>query len=239
MNDKIVIGVPGLWPSRKDLVTGIAERSGGCLFAGNVLMDTKTSRSCQVDVYEHDPDLRRAFEIAGGRRISKELLDQIGGHTFTTYLIGSDLSPEGVIEMRAYAAAILRSGGLAVKVESTGIAHTADQWLEDFPSSAITTLYPLFTTSVGGSDFYYTCGMKNFGKPDCSVTVSVPSSVAAETMHVFNLFQLMDAPVLEDGHTFGIAADAPRYRLSHRQYGYDPEDVLDNPFGRWHLEPVS
>ena len=238
MNDRIVIGIPGEWPSRSDLVKSIASQSSGYLFAGVVLMELATSKTCKLEVYEHDAGLHRAFEIAGGDRISPHLLARIASHTFTAYLTGSELSHAGVAQMRRFAAAVLRSGGIAVKVDSTGIAHPSEAWLQDIEDDSISTLYPLFHTYVGSSEHFYSCGMKNFGLPDCSVDSSVSASIAAQTMHVFNQYQLSEAPALEDGHTFSIAAGAPTFRVSRQPYGYEPDDPLDNPFGRWHLRPA-
>jgi len=237
MNDRIVIGIPGAWPSRTDLVASIATLSNGYLFAGRVLMEVCTSNACELEVYEHDPKLRHAFEIAGRDRISPELLTQIAGHTFTAYVIGSELSPAGVAQMRVFAAALLRSGGFAVKVESTGIAHSPEAWLRDIDDQSIESLYPLFHTYIGSSEYYYSCGMKNFGLPDCSVDRSVSPATAAETMHAFNYFQLNESPSFQEGHTFSLSAEAPKYRLSKLAYGYKPGSPLDNPFGRWHLQP--
>lgn len=239
MNKKVVIGVPGTWSSRTELVTSIAKQSGGYLFAGNVLMNVATRDACEVDVYEHDETLERAFRIAGGDRLSEQALEQIAQHTFALYLVGSDLSLAGVLSMRRLAAAVLRAGGLAVKIESTGIAHEAQEWLREVESEAIGVVYPEFITYIGAQEYYYSCGMKNFGLPDASVSADVNSSVAAQTMQVFNIYQLTEAPVFETGHTFSIAAEAPKYRLSHQPYGYGADDPLDNPFGRWHMQPTA
>jgi hypothetical protein len=237
MNDKIVIGIPGRWQSRQDLVTSIAKNSNGYLLAGQVLINAASRNACEVDVHEHDPSLTRAFQIAGRSRLPVGLIDQIARHTFTLYLIGADLSSSGVANMHAFGAAILRSGGIAVKVESAGIAHSAEQWLQRHDNAAL-KLYPLFSTYVGSSNYYYSCGMKNFGCPDSSIS-NVSSDVAAQTMHSFNRYQLTKLPKLQDGHTFSLSPQSPRYRLTHLPYGYSADDPLDNPFGRWHMEPSA
>lgn len=238
MNDKIVLGIPGAWSSRSDLVTAIASSSSGYLFAGRVLMEVATSKTCELEIYEHDPGLRRTFQIAGNDHIGPDLLDRIAEHTMTAYLIGADLSQSGVAQMRQFAAALIRSGGMAVKIESTGVAHTPERWLQDIEDQSIEALYALFHTYVGSSDYYYSCGMKNFGLPDCSMDGGVPSDVAAEMMHLFNYYQLTEAPTFKDGNTFSVGEDEPKYRLTWHPYGYESDSPLDNPFGRWHMSPA-
>src|SRR5271165_3439345 len=53
-----VIGIPGRWPNRSDVVTSIASRSGGYLFAGIVMMKIGTKDGFKLEIYEHDPKLR-------------------------------------------------------------------------------------------------------------------------------------------------------------------------------------
>ena len=220
----------------------IAERSGGLLFAGMVIMDTSTSAKCTVEVYDgHDPQLRAAFEIAGRRRIDAALLDEIDQHTQTMYLIGDAPSPQAADQMRRFAAGILAAGGLAVKVETAGIAWSGDDWNLVGDVAPRESLQSLFTTYVGSEDLFYSCGMKNFGLPDVSVPTSIPANAAAQLMQVFNLYQLEEQPQLRSGHTFSAASDQSRFLLKHLAYvsGYVPDNPLNNPYGRWHLEPLA
>jgi hypothetical protein len=63
---EIVIGIPGQWPTRSDLVKDIANRSGGYLFAGMILMHVATGEAFSLEVYDHDPNLAEIFAITGG-----------------------------------------------------------------------------------------------------------------------------------------------------------------------------
>src|SRR5687768_3293759 len=56
-----VIGIPGRWPNRSDIVTSIASRSDGYLFAGMVMMKLGTKDGFTLEIYEHDPNLKNAF----------------------------------------------------------------------------------------------------------------------------------------------------------------------------------
>jgi hypothetical protein len=62
-----VIGVPGRWPDRSDIVTSIASRSGGYLFAGMVMMKIGSKDGFTlVRLYPQ----RRCWFFNGGNRLS-------------------------------------------------------------------------------------------------------------------------------------------------------------------------
>src|SRR5579875_638188 len=119
----IIIGVPGHWPSRSDIVTSIAERSGGFLFAGMVLMEIATKKAYQLAIYEKDDQLAKAFEIAGQGTFTAEQLKHIKSHTYTLYALSKDVSIEACRDMLKVGKAMIESGGCAVKVDSAGLAH--------------------------------------------------------------------------------------------------------------------
>jgi hypothetical protein len=239
---RIILGIPGKWPTRADVVRAIAEFSGGYLFSGNALMNAKTEQSWPVDVYQHDPKLRRAFEVAGQGLIDDVTLDEIASHTQTIYVLGEDVGLEPARAMLDVGRALLDAGGLAVKVESCGTAHDAKTWRDLSGTSAVpTSLYRALVVLVGkGSrDVFYSCGMHHFGLPDTTVDASVGPEEAATAMNRFNVYQMTDSPALQTGHTFSVAADAPRYRLERRACAQFPAgDPFHNPDGYWHLTPV-
>ena len=125
-----VICIPGQWPTRSDIVTSIASRSDGYLFAGRVVMKIGTKEGFGLEAREHDSKLKDAFSIAGFGRLTEEDLTAIGLHTFCLYLGAPGGSVETAKKLLHTANGLLKSGGLAVKIESTGIAHRADQWAE-------------------------------------------------------------------------------------------------------------
>src|SRR5689334_16282902 len=114
MDAKIIIGIPGSWATRSDIVTSIAQRSEGLLFAGPVLMDTTTKQGFTLEVYEHDPQLHKAFRIAGSGRISDADLEAIVQHRHTLYCHSSGVSLDAARELLSVGVGLLNAGGLAV-----------------------------------------------------------------------------------------------------------------------------
>ncbi len=235
----IIIGVPGHWPSRQDIVTSIAERSGGFLFAGMVLMEIATKKAYQLVINERDAQLAKAFEIAGQGTFTAEQLKRIESHTYTLYALSKDVSIEACRDMLKVGKALIESGGYAVKVESAGLAHTGETWKQLAESENLFDLYRAFVTLVGANEYYYSCGMHNFGLEDTTVGRDLPPEEAASLMNCFNHWRLAENPTLNDGETFSVSHDAPHYRLRKRRCErFREEDSFHNPFGIWHLELV-
>jgi len=60
-----------------------------------------------------------------------------------------------------------RAGGLAVKVDSAGIAHTWERWSKLLQGTQF-DLYTAAVVLVGDEGQFYSCGMHHFGLAECS-----------------------------------------------------------------------
>lgn len=234
-----VIGIPGRWPARNDIVTSIASKSDGYLFAGTVLIKIGSEGGFTLEVYEHDPNLKKAFSFAGRGRLTEEDLEAIGAHTFTLYLVAPGGSVEAARNSLHAANGLLKAGGLAVKIESSGTAHSAGQWAEFCTLDNVGNLLKAFVTYIRGKGLFYSCGMHNLGYPDAVVEVEIQPDDAAKLLHAFVGYLLAENPTLNDGETFSIDADAPRYRLSREPCTmFEADNLFHNPFGVWKLMPA-
>lgn len=234
-----VIGVPGCWSDRSDIVQSIVRRSAGYIFAGKVLMKIGAKDGFTLDIEGHNPDMRQAFAAAGGLRFTEEELAAIDAHTFTLYLVADGGSIEAAKKCLHAANALLKCGGLAVKIESTGVAHTAGGWAGFCERDDLGGLLRAYVTYIGDPGVFYSCGMHNLGCPDALVEADIEPNDAANLLYTFLGFLLVDHPTLKDGETFSVAEDAPHYRLFHEPCTRYPEgDLFHNPFGQWKLGPA-
>jgi hypothetical protein len=233
----IILGLPGQWPTRSDIVTSIAGLSDGLIFAGKILLDTTTNQSYQLDIYEHDPKLVHAFALASRHSLSEADLAAIDAHTHTLYVIGKGGSGERAKLLMQIGARLLRAGALAVKVESTGIAHATNDWQTLAATPQPAALYSAYVTLIGDQERFYSCGMHNLGLPDAIVPGILPPNEAAQLLERFLLYLLLEQPNLKNEHTFSINAQARRYRLRLMQCTfYQADDPFYNPYGMWMLE---
>ena len=240
MPGKIIVGIPGLWSTNLDVIVAVAQANEDIqnpryLAAGPVIMDMQSKEGFGFDVYDHDPRLQHAFEVAGQGRLSSELLSRISNHTRTVYLVSRQQDVEAARSMLRLATHLLDAGGLAVKVETSGVAHSAERWRYFAAMNGLLSLHDAYVTLVGSNEFNYTCGMHNLALPDVSLTADIPKEAAPEYLVAFNQWNLLERPELSDGAKFATSLSDPVFEMKHREYGYNLELEYNNPFGRWHL----
>ena len=239
LEPSIVIGIPGKWKDRSEIVTSIAQHSGGYLFAGNILMHTESGAHFEIDIYEHDPSLKESVRSGGMGQIAEEDIDALGEHTFTLYLL-SDETGRGVVEsMMDAVVGLLDAGGLLVKIETAGFSVSSAQWREHTSVKAPYSLYRAMVALVGEDREHFTCGMGAFDFPDCAV-LDRDLEVAFEVATEFCCYMMDEKPKFAEGHTFSISEGVDRYVLSFEDYTYYPTgDLFHNPNGLWKLKPKN
>lgn len=238
---ELVICIPGPWKDRGQLVQSIASQTaGGFLLAGFVLADTRSQDAVKLEYEPRSSQMRRSFEIAARGSFPQELLTKIDQHEGVVFLH----FPVQILKERkrvaSFTGAIRRCGGLAVKIESAGIAHEWDRWLYVLTSGDAAELYKSFVVIVRDSAHYYSCGMHHFELPETEADGSMPTREAVNLIDQFNYWQIVERPEIASGSTFSVAPNAPTYRVT---LGKDARHENDDPFrnesGVWTLERSS
>jgi hypothetical protein len=134
------------------------------------------------------------------------------------------------------AAAVLDAGGLAVKVESTGLAHSKSDWLQFVQNRHLLSAYRAFVVFVNGEQDVYSCGMHNLGYRD-GIIDRAAAADPVELLRAFTFYQFSENPTLLQGETFSVTEEAPVYRLREETCTlYEEGSLFTNPFGMWRLE---
>lgn len=242
MSDKeTIIGVPGPWKDTKDFLSRVVTSTrGDFMFAGMILANPKEKDHVALELYETDPHMRDAFEHAGQGKLSARILDDIANHVTTAYL-HFPLAISGQRQRLKRFTRVLREiGGMAVKIETSGVAHDWNAWEEILDSDNPFDLYRGFVTLVGDNSFYYSCGMHHFELPEAQVPRALEIAEAADLLNRFNYYRIVEQPQLNSGHTFSLALDSPSYRLDLRNdQRHEPEHLFHNSYGVWDLHPVE
>ena len=237
---EMVLCVPGCWKDRADLLGRIitVEPKGRYMYAGLVLADLQVKEHVPLEFGEPDPDLGSAFELAGQGKIPEAMLEQVKAHTAIAYLrfpIGLSEERERVLK---FSSILRQAGGLAVKVESAGIAHNWERWSELLTGTPF-DLYCAVVVLVADEDQYYSCGMHHFGLPECAVPRAMPLPEAAELLNQFNFWRMVETSALADGHTFSLTAASPRFRMTlGPDSRHAADDLFHNAHGVWSLRDV-
>jgi hypothetical protein len=134
-----------------------------------------------VDFCSADSHIPKAFEIAGQGKIPPEILARLHEHTSVVYLhfpIDLTNQRERILKFTQIIQAL---GGIAVKVESAGVAHSWERWVSLLSGTPF-NVYCAGVVLIGDRDYYYSCGMHHFGLPECEVPCSIPVGEAADLM---------------------------------------------------------
>jgi hypothetical protein len=215
------------------------------------------------DWLERDERMVPAFKASASRydtSLEAEDLASIAGHAKLLYVLSKNFTAqEGPVISRSFlrlSRRLLEAGGLALKCESSGIAHGRSRWLElarktegdDFCSAL---LHAYVQMPISNGDDYYTCGMHLLGMPDLIVSDTLLREAYGSTKNhgytavnlfgTFALYLLAECPdgQFKSGDTFATDAESPSFRVMWENCtGYDEDDLFFNPFGRWRFAKV-
>ena len=235
MNDpELVLCVPGPWSAAPDLLRPITAANSGYVFLGRTLTHVGTQSVFDVQVEDRDPRMASAFAKAGAHWVGADDLARIDAHKTVAYLIATGGSRGRAEEAMAAASVLLDAGGFAVKVETTGLAHSGDAWREFVRTRYLFSAHRALVVYVTG-DEVYSCGMHNLGYRDAVVNSSA-SSDAAELLRVFTYYLFTETPTIISGQTFSTAKGEPVYRVRAEPcMQHDGDPLFTNPYGMWRL----
>jgi hypothetical protein len=235
----------GTWSSLDD-VARIVARIGGHGFD----VDEEYS------LLEPDQRMARAFE-ATRDRVAPSWTDEddaaVARHTSVAYIRSPHISAASALDtsarMLAVAAALLDDGGaLAIKGESSGIAHGAARWRELASRAASAELLERASAlhaawvrrPIADDDgTLYSCGMHLLGEPDAEVHPSDDVEQDIAWLDLVAIYLLAEKPAsgVHDGEGFRMTEDGERRILHSRPCTrYPDDDFFHNPYGYWRLE---
>ena len=237
MEHELIICIPGPWQDRKDFLLRLValEPMGRYMFAGFILADVEAQDHVPVDFGCADDNMAAAFNYAGKGNVDAELLTRVAQHESVAYLH----FPLDIVDQRErilkYTQIIQRVGGIAVKVESAGVAHSWESWFGRLSGTPF-DVYCAAVALIGDESCYYSCGMHHFGLPECEVSRSIPIAESAELMNRFNFWQISERPLLSSGHTFSLTPTSPHFRLLLKNdTRHDGDSLFHNGCGIWSL----
>jgi hypothetical protein len=213
---------------------------------------------------EHDSRMVSAFEASNcpyDPSLTEDDFIEIGNHSRVLYVLSRNFTaqdgPSVSRDFLRLGQRLLELGAVALKCESSGIAHGRARWLElageaagDDHWEALMRAYVQLPIS-NGEDFY-TCGLQLLGLPDLIVSDMLlreaHDSNENQCWQAVDLFRAFACYLLSEcspgkffsGHTFSPAPSTPRFRVSWEECtGYDEDEFFFNPFGRWRFAELA
>jgi len=232
---RIILCIPGHWKGRTELLQAIPGT--GYLFAGKALTRLGSDEVFELEVCEPDARMTRSFRSAGHHWMTADDENLLDKHSLVLYLLAQGGTHERARSAMLAAAALLRAGGYAIKVESAGIAHSKDSWLEFCENLHLFSAHKALVVYVTGEKTY-SCGMQNLGLPDAIVNPD-DSKDAVELIRTFTWYLFSEGPTIQHGQTFCASEGEPIYKLHVSDCDlYELDDIYFNPYGMVRLEKI-
>jgi hypothetical protein len=234
-----VLCIPGNWLSEQDIKLAIVQATNGeYIVAGNVMMNSKNKCHFTFEICERDERMKLSFSVAGRvTGVTESFLDEIDKHSLVVYISAPTGSLLEAKHMAYAGEAILKAGGIGVKVETAGKAFERKAWFNLINNFQESTVYEMFVIDsiVMEDGTTFSCGMQNLGLKDTIVS-KLPFQEAADLIRIFGYYQIVDKPIILTNQTFSPTDNSPRYRITEEvNPPYKDEDLLGNPFGMWRL----
>jgi hypothetical protein len=241
-NIESILCIPGNWTSWDDFILKIiAVTQGEYICAGGILMNAKEKQHFKIEFCEHDQKMKSSFQYAGMiNRVSENFLNEIGSHTYVVYIIGDGGSLEKAEQIAKAGSAVLKAGGLGLKVETAGKAFEKDHWISLVENIEVANLYRMFVIdSISDSDGKtFSCGMHNIGLKD-TIVAGEDFQEAVKLISIFSFYQLIDKPQIVENQTFSCDINSPRFRITNEvNQPYKEDNLFKNPFGMWRLSKI-
>ena len=235
-----ILGISGTWTNKEDIVETILKNGNNTLsINNNILTHLPSGVSYELDIYEYNPSMWLAYKKWSKTPLDEDFLDLIDTHTFTIYLVGPAGSVANAQQIAGIASIILQEKGLGVKIETTGVAYTAENWLISANIRGPLAMYSLFIRHITNArnQFSYTCGLHNLGFKDVT-TRGIELNLAIPAVLKFNTQRLANEIEVKPGmtytyeeHDFLVVEETTCPNSEDEYYG--------NPWGMWLLTEKS
>ena len=171
--------------------------------------------------------------------------ESIYKHTAVNYVLYPRMHKQDAVDisqkMLSFVAEAFKLGALAVKGESSGIAHGKLRWLElsersKEPENQLSSLYRAWVRlPISDDSKLYSVGMHLIGMKDVEIN---NCDSAIDDLDMFLLYLVVDRaePNIKNGQTFSKDNESMVYTINGIDCNrYESDDFFYNPYGLWSL----
>ncbi|MGG2097520.1 hypothetical protein [Acinetobacter haemolyticus] len=233
----IILCIPGVWQNHQALLHALLTHDTGYIYAGVIIKALTSDYFAEIEEHKNDPSVSQVFRQQSMDRFSEQELQQIEQHQMVVYVICKAGSIALAQQALLLGQALLKAGGLAIKVETSGVTHLRSDWL-NFDAENPLDLYKAFVLPVFDQDLIYSCGMHQFGKPEGCVNLKVEHALSV--LNQFLLYLFIENPILLEKQTFSVKEGAEILKLHRKESSdfFDKDSLYFNPWGVWSLTPT-
>jgi len=126
-----VLCIPGPWTGDMEVKLALIKATNGeYIAAGGAMIHAKGNFHCTFEVCERDDRMKKSFTVAGYvTGVSENFLNQVENHKSVVYITAPTGNLQAAQQMALAGAALLKAGGIGIKVETAGKAFEKATWL--------------------------------------------------------------------------------------------------------------
>ena len=201
-----------------------------------MFVDVREQDQLRVQLLGRHPRMVDAFRAAGRGDISAELEEEIAQHQSSIYLRFAANFVEERTRVLKYTELARQLGGIAIKIESSGVGHSWERWFHLLASQNGFDWYCAVVMLLADEGIYYSCGMHHFGLADAAIGKHLAPRNAGNLLNKFNYWRIVEPRELKSGDIFRLDDSNRRYRVDLKRDQINPtEDLFHNPQGLWFL----
>ena len=239
---KSVICIPGTWSDWDSFKLSLISSSEMRYMAvGEILMDVNKKKHYTIEFCDHDPKMEKSFIVAGKvTRMSEHDLAAIETHTNVIYISAETGNLEDAYSIALAATAILKSGGIGIKIESAGKAFGKEKWFKMLETFIDANLYEMFVLDsiIDRYGTVHSCGMHNIGLKDTIVS-GLEFQTAVNLITTFGYYQIIEKPTIHNNQTFSTDLNSPKFRIiAEENQPNKGHELFENPYGMWRLTSI-
>jgi len=223
----LLLSVPGIWDNENQIYQ-VPQKVPEYFFQDN-------QQITELLVKPHNPDLVEEFRFLLPKDIPEKEFERLNTHTHNAFLAGEVKNHDDLMHIIRATSEIVKTGGMAVRIESSQTAVTAAEWLllQKDPKKA--NLFKTFVGFLKISNYVQSFGMQILGRPDARIAIGTDEYYAYNLLRNFLFMGYMDNLTYQDKQIVSLYKDEPEYKVHLINDDRGEEDLFYNAYGIWEL----
>lgn len=227
----VLLSVPGIWDN-EDQIYEVPQQKQDLFYRNG-------QPFIEMLVKPYDEKLVDDFKFLLPEDIPKKEFERLDSHTHNAFIAGNVNSHDDLMQLMQATAEVVKTGGMAVRVESSKTAVTAAEWLLTVKSPKKANLFKTFVGFLKISNYVQSFGMHILGMPDARAPEGTDEYYAYNVLRNLLFMGYIDKGGYRDGQIVTLFQDEPEYKLHLTEDDRGEESLFYNAQGIWELTQLK
>lgn len=223
----LLLSIPGIW-DKEEAIYEVPEKVPRYFYRGEKPV-------VELLVKPYDENLVKDFRFLLPEDIPEEEFERLDSHTHIAFIAGTVEKNDDLVNMMHAAAEIVKTGGMAVRVESSKTALTAAEWLLTVKNPKKASLFKAFVGFLKVSNSIQSFGMQILGMPDARIPAGNDEYYAYNVLRNFLFMGYIENMQFSSGQLVTLFENEPEFKINLSKDDRDSNDLFYNVYGIWEL----